>query len=157
MGAGIDQNLAVPAHEIARADHVEDAWPAMRVQRNGVAGRDAGFQHAHLLVFEQKPMMIGSGNQCVEGIGPRPRLPRRAPARNVGCHQTSFAKRNRCPLSHAAKRGVGAPSANPRAHRPLPPAPFSTMTGRARSRGHPECRNLLPAHRREKLFLLEND
>src|SRR5690348_6509144 len=53
-----DRSLAIAADEMAEGDGVVDAGPAMRVDGNRIAYRDAGVEDADPIVFEDKCMVL---------------------------------------------------------------------------------------------------
>lgn len=75
-GTAIEEQISfgVASEEIALLDHVDSAGPAMRMNGHERARRDARFNHAYAIIFEEQFVMIRRGNERVERIWPRPRL-----------------------------------------------------------------------------------
>jgi len=65
--AGIEQHaaLAVAANKIARALHVDDAGPAVRVHWNEFPRPDNHFEITHTIVFKQLPVRGRCGDHGV--------------------------------------------------------------------------------------------
>jgi hypothetical protein len=55
---------------VAPTEDVEDGWPAVGVERDGVAGRDVGGEDADGVIFEQEGVILRSRDLGVEFVGP---------------------------------------------------------------------------------------
>ena len=61
-----DAALCIAADAVAPTDDVEHSGPAVRVQRNGLAGLHDGIEHADDFVFEQDAVKAWCGEHCVQ-------------------------------------------------------------------------------------------
>src|SRR5438309_9368491 len=66
--ARVDQeySVAIPSHEIAAGEDVEDARPAMRMHLGGFSGCDPRFQDTYVFVLEEDSMRLGGRRQGIE-------------------------------------------------------------------------------------------
>lgn len=72
--AAVEQDIAIliAPDEIAPAQHVHHSRPAVGVHGNKISYPNMRVDNAHVFVFEQHGMVLRSGYQCVERLGPWP-------------------------------------------------------------------------------------
>jgi len=62
--------VLIPADEVTATLHICDPTPTVSMQRNNISRRDRGLQNAHAVIFEQKFMMSGRGDERVQRVRP---------------------------------------------------------------------------------------